>query len=216
VASLAGRGRGQKEAQLKLAANIPPELADRELSKITAEDLSAWQRGMITRPQRDRTGALRDVDMDDPEIVRKRKSTANRVFNSLRAALNLAYKHGKVSTDHAWRRVKAYRDADSARVQYLTVAQAQRLINACDGNFRDLVHAALLTGCRYEEQTRLKVEDFNPDSHTLQIRMSKSGKSRHVVLTDEARRSSPVYARAVRAARKSSAGIGYGTDRRAA
>ena len=163
VASLAGRGRGQKEAHLKLAANIPPELADKELSKITAEDLSAWQRGMITRPQRDRTGALRDVDMDDPEIVRKRKSTANRVFNTLRAALNLAYKHGKVSSDHAWRRVKAYRDANSARVQYLTVAQAQRLINACDGNFRDLVHAALLTGCRYEELTRLKVEDFNPD-----------------------------------------------------
>ena len=185
VASLAGRGRGQKEAELKLAANIPPELANKELSKITAEDLSAWLRGMITRPQRDRTGALREMDMDDPEIVRKRKSTANRVFNTLRAALNLAYKHGKVPADHAWRRVKAYRDANSARVQYLTVAQAQRLINACDGNFRDLVHAALLTGCRYEELTRLKVEDFNPDFATLQIRMSKSGKSRHVVLTDE-------------------------------
>jgi integrase len=185
VASLAGRGRGQKEAELKLAANVPPELANRELAKITAEDLSAWMRGMIARPQRDRTGALRDIDMDDPEIVRKRKSTANRVFNTLRAALNLSYKHGKVPTDHAWRRVKAYRDADSARVQYLTVAQAQRLINACDGNFRDLVQAALLTGCRYEELTRLKVEDFNPDSATIQIRMSKSGKSRHVVLTNE-------------------------------
>ena len=29
------------------------------------------------------------------------------------------------------------------------------------------------------------MEDFNPDSATLQIRLSKSGKSRHVVLTDE-------------------------------
>jgi len=32
---------------------------------------------------------------------------------------------------------------------------------------------------------RLEVADFNPDSGTLAIRQSKSGKARHVVLTDE-------------------------------
>jgi integrase len=29
------------------------------------------------------------------------------------------------------------------------------------------------------------VEDYNPDSGTLQIRLSKSGESRHVILTDD-------------------------------
>lgn len=47
------------------------------------------------------------------------------------------------------------------------------------------MQAALQTGCRYSELTRLQVADFNSDSGTLAIRQSKSGKARHVVLTDE-------------------------------
>jgi integrase len=45
--------------------------------------------------------------------------------------------------------------------------------------------AALQTGARYSELARLAVSDFNPDVGTLQIRQSKSGKPRHIVLTDE-------------------------------
>jgi integrase len=47
-----------------------------------------------------------------------------------------------------------------------------------------MVQAALLTGCRYSELARLKCANFNSDSGTLAIRLSK-GKIRHVVLTDE-------------------------------
>ena len=50
-----------------------------------------------------------------------------------------------------------------------------------------MVQAALLTGCRYGEITALKVTDYNADAGTLHIRISKSGKPRHVVLTDEGR-----------------------------
>jgi len=38
---------------------------------------------------------------------------------------------------------------------------------------------------RYSELARLEVQDFNPDAGTLTVRRSKSGKSRHVMLTDE-------------------------------
>jgi integrase len=65
------------------------------------------------------------------------------------------------------------------------VAEAKRLINAADPEFRPMVEAALQTGCRYGELCRLVVGDFNPDSGTLAIRQSKTGKPRHVVLTDE-------------------------------
>ena len=47
-----------------------------------------------------------------------------------------------------------------------------------------MVQAALLTGCRYSELARLRCDDFNADSGTLAIRLSK-GKIRHVVLTEE-------------------------------
>jgi integrase len=73
--------------------------------------------------------------------------------------------------------------SNSARVRYLTVGEAERLINACDPEFRSLVRAGLETGCRYGELIRLEVCDFNPDASTLAIRQSKSGKPRHVVLT---------------------------------
>ena len=67
------------------------------------------------------------------------------------------------------------------------MAEAKRLINASEPDFRKLVHAALQTGARYGELVRLTVSDFNPDVGTLHIRRSKSGKARHIVLTDEGR-----------------------------
>jgi integrase len=72
-----------------------------------------------------------------------------------------------------------------ARVRYLTITEAQRLLNACDADFRALVRAALETGCRYGELIRLEIQDFNPDASTVAIRKSKSGKPRHVVLTED-------------------------------
>jgi integrase len=47
------------------------------------------------------------------------------------------------------------------------------------------VKAALVTGCRYGELTAFTVEDLNPDAGAIRIRTSKSGKPRHVYLTDE-------------------------------
>src|SRR5262249_47787107 len=92
---------------------------------------------------------------------------------------------GKIDSDLAWRRVKPFAKVDSTRVRTLTIAESQRLLNACDPTFRKLVRAALETGARYQELARLQCHDFNPDAATLAIRQSKSGKPRHIVLTDE-------------------------------
>jgi len=90
-----------------------------------------------------------------------------------------------VASDDAWRRVRPFRAVDTARVRYLTEAECVRLVNACEPSFRNLVHGALLTGCRYSELTTMRAADFNPDAGTLTVRDSKAGKPRHVVLTDE-------------------------------
>jgi integrase len=47
------------------------------------------------------------------------------------------------------------------------------------------VQAALYTGARYSELARLQAQDFNLDAGTIAIRKSKTGKARHVILTDE-------------------------------
>ena len=105
----------------------------------------------------------------------------------LKAALNRAYNAGRVASDSAWRRVKPFKQVDEPIVRYVSQDEARRLVNACEQDFRALVQAALLTGCRYSELVNLSCADFNRDSDTLTLRQTKSGRSRHVVLTEEGR-----------------------------
>jgi integrase len=119
------------------------------------------------------------------EVRRRRRASANRVISILKAALNAAWREHKIPTDQAWRALEPFEQADAARIRYLTVEEAQRLINASAGAFRKLVHAALLTGCRFSELAASQAADFNGATGTLHVRVSKSGKGRHVVLTDE-------------------------------
>ena len=126
----------------------------------------------------------RNIDFSDPEAARKRKVTANRSMAILKSALNLAFRDGKVASDTEWRRVQMFENVERARTRYLSFAEAERVLNACDPDFRLLVRAALETGARYGELIRLHCSDFNPDAGTLYIAESKSGKERHIILTD--------------------------------
>src|SRR5262249_10059389 len=150
-----------------------------------------WHEKIAKTPARLRTkpGAAqkyREAD-DSPEGVRRRRSTANRVLTILKAALNHAYREGKCARDVSWSTVRAVREVDAARLRYLADDEARRLTNACPTDFRSLVTGALLTGCRYGELAAMTVADFNPDAGTLWIPVSKTRKSRHVVLTQEGR-----------------------------
>jgi len=177
------------EVRKRLAAYVPPDLAATDVAKLTKQKLAAWHRGIAKQPPRVRTknGAMqryRTVDMGDAEVIRRRRDSANRILGMLMAALNLAVKEGKVP-EGPWRFVEPFENVARSRPRYLTVAECQRLLNACGTEFRKVVHALLLTGARYQEIAHLRVEDFNPDAGTLDIRQSKTGKARHVHLTEE-------------------------------
>jgi integrase len=112
-------------------------------------------------------------------------------MTTLKAALNLSWRDGKVASDTAWRRVQPFEGVDAARVGYLSVAEAKRLINAAGPDFRRMVKAALQTGGRWSQLAQLAVSDFQIDTKgngTIQMRTRKGrGKEivYHVVLTDE-------------------------------
>lgn len=64
------------------------------------------------------------------ERSRRRKSTLNRVINTLKACLNHAASSGKPANADAWAQLKKFRSTDSVRSCWLTVDEAQRLQNA--------------------------------------------------------------------------------------
>jgi integrase len=74
---------------------------------------------------------------------------------------------------------------DSARLRWLSVDESKRLLNACAPDFRKLVQAGLLTGCREGELLAVRARDFDAESETLLIADGKSGKPRRVPLTSE-------------------------------
>ncbi len=189
---LQGHRKTGGDARYRVDTHIAPKLGDIQCNRLTTAEIQKWLRDLAASRARLRSKKdakkpnLRELDKDDHDAIRQRRSSANRTLTVLKAALNRAWREGKIPSDEAWRRVEPFEEADAARVRYLTVAEAKRLLNASDPDFRRMTQAALVTGARYGELTALRVADFNPDSGTIHVRTSKSGKGRHIVLNDEA------------------------------
>lgn len=177
-----------RDARYRDRAFVRSKLGEVEVAALTADKLRRWRDDLVKasprlRTKKGQTQKHRIITGEDAK--RARRSSTNRTWSILRAALNHAFHHGETATDLAWRKVTPFKNVDAARPRYLTIAEAKRLTNASEPNFRLLVQAALQTGARYSELARLLVSDFNPDVGTIAIRQGKSHKPRHIVLTDE-------------------------------
>jgi integrase len=177
------------DVRKRMEAHALPQLGKIEVASLTADKLRKWHAGLARKPPRLRSKPGKEQKYrplaDDEDFLRRRRASANRCLAQLKAALNLAWREGKIPSDKEWRKVRPFEGADAARIRYLTVAECKRLLRGCEPAFAKLVRAALETGARYGELIRLRVDDFNRDTGTVAIRISKTGKPRHVVLTDE-------------------------------
>lgn len=178
-----------EDAEQRAAKHILPALGQIKVTDLTTVRLNNWrdalaETGALARTKKGEKQAHRKAPATAEER-RARRATANRTINILKGALNKAFNDGLVNEDVEWRRFKPFDKVNAARPGCLTIAEAQRLINAADPatGFRDLVHAALQTGARYGELCALRVRDFHRGK--LAIHQSKSGKPRDIVLSDE-------------------------------
>jgi integrase len=178
-----------KDATWRINAFIRPTLGKCKVAGLDVEHLRRWRTNLAKAAPRLRTKADEQQKHRDDADERARKSTANRILTTLKAVLNHAFDEEKVASNKAWgRRVKPFENADAARVRYLTIAEAKRLVNACDPEFRPLVQAALHSGARYGQVAALTVRDFNPDVGSIDFRSRKGRgkeKSYSCVLSDE-------------------------------
>ncbi len=168
---------------------ILPEFGHIRIDKLSTHHIREWMEKLATTPPRKRVAKNKEqkyhiMDVSE-ETLRKRKATANRYLNMLKAILNKAYYDGKVPSDDAWRRIKPYKKVDSPRVGYFELDEIERLANACPDDLRSLVCGALYTGCRYMELTKMMARDYNAEVGQVYVKPSKSGKPRHVTLTEE-------------------------------
>jgi integrase len=184
-------GKALRTTEISADAFIRPELGETPIGELTAKTIRAWHAQLAEAAPRLRTRKtagvqkVREVDIGDLEAARRRRATANRVLTVLKAALNHAFREGKIGSDEAWRRVRPFREANAAKVRYLDFDEVQRLVSAADPAFRPLVQAAVLTGCLYGEITAFRVTDFDCAAGTVTVSRAKSGKPRHVVLTED-------------------------------
>ena len=116
------------DARYRAEAHILPELGTLELAKLTTDRLRKWFYALAATPARLRTkkGQTQKFKLSEATAAAKRprQATANRTLNVLKAALNHAWKEGKVASDLAWRRLTRFRNVDVARIRYLTVNEA--------------------------------------------------------------------------------------------
>ena len=171
-------------------AGQPHDISVSEGAALPAAKIRGFHRKVAETPARLRTRRGEPQQYrnapDTQDKQRGRRATANKILTTLKAALNKAYGDDKILSDAAWRKVRPFKGVDAARVRYLKDDEAARLVNACELEFRPMIQAALLTGGRYGELCCATVNDLDLDAKTLFIVASKSERSRHVVLSDEA------------------------------
>lgn len=141
-------------------------IASMVLGKVRARHIKEWRDGLID-------GGLS-------------KAATNRTLAPLKAALHLAVKDGLASADLLFEctKVPPIRDAGTRRDLYLDKEQRTALLAACAGPVRDLVEAAMLTGCRAGELTSATRGAYDGRTKTLRV-TGKTG-TRNVPLAPKA------------------------------
>lgn len=151
------------------------KLASIELSKLNPAHLAKWRTGL--RDKVTISGANRGNRRSD--------SSLNRDMTCLRAALNLAYAEGLVTSDFAWRsKLLPIKNADKRRDVYLDAAQRRKMISHAADDVADLLRGLCLVPLRPGALAALTTASYDKRLKTLTIGKDKAGKDRKITLPD--------------------------------
>lgn len=164
-------------------AHVIPHLGTIPADRLTRKRIEAWMLE-VSKSGRRRRGKERAAPKT-PEEIRARRSTANRIWTDLRAALNHAVEEKLVENDLGWAGVRAFQKTEVARIHFLSAEEQVRLVNSCaDLDFRRLVQAGLFTGAREGELATVQARHFDAENGALYVVDGKTG-PRWITLTEE-------------------------------
>lgn len=165
--------------------HLVPRLAFIPIEKFNAKHFHDLAVSVIeTPPKRGRGEPDPRVTIEalSDEQLRKRKKSFNALVSILRGAFELAWERCDLDSDRPLRCLRRLPNLDRPRVVFLSRSECRRLIAASDEDLAQLIRAALLTGCRITELTKMRVADFLEDKHAVFIAHPKGRRTRYVFL----------------------------------
>lgn len=173
------------DAEQRLQKHVIEKLGARPVSELSLTELKRWRDALVTSP---RGATRRRVPKGKKEPLSR--ATANRILANFKAALNRVFEDDKrgIRSDKAWRALKTFKDAASARQDHFEAADVQKLIDEAakvEPPFADLLAAGFLTGARYGELIACDVRHFDTPRGVLTIPKGKTG-ARPVTLMADA------------------------------
>ncbi|MBV0912519.1 tyrosine-type recombinase/integrase [Anianabacter salinae] len=162
-------------------ANLPlEEFSARHLRDLAQQVLETAPRfGFMERRQR--VG----IDTLTADELRRRKRTFNSLVTILKMAFRHAWDNAALQSERPWRCLKRIPVNHSPRTIFLDRDECRRLLEACTPALKDLVLAALYSGCRIGELGSLIVDDVGRQGFGLRIGAFKRSPARFVFLPDE-------------------------------
>lgn len=166
----------------------------RKVADVTHVHVKEWHRQLARTPKRVRTrmGEPRRyflASANDPEQIRRRKSTANRLLSYFKAAMNHAWREGKVASDDGWRRVKPFAGVEEAKPHFFDEEQLPRFLAAArawpaDKKFYELIRGGLLCGARWGGLADMRVGAYSSATRKVSV-IEKGRRQRFIPLSDE-------------------------------
>lgn len=169
------RAANDAEARFRNYVLNHKKLAATELTKLTPAQLETWRKALKDLPTRSggRRGELRS------------ESTLNRDMTCFRAALNLAFLDGLVTSDFAWRsKLRPVKNADQRRELYLDRSQRLSFIESAPPDLAAFLRGLCQLPLRPGALAQLRVGDFDKCLQVLKIGQDKAGKDRRIKLPD--------------------------------
>jgi len=169
------RAAADAEARFKNYVLNNAKLAALEISKLTPSHLEAWRNQLREMPTR--SGGHRGERRSD--------STLNRDMTCFRAALNLAYADGLVTSDFAWRRkLIPVKNADRRRELYLKRAERRKFVAKAPPDLGQFLRGLALVPLRPGALAALRVGDYDPHLKVLRVGKDKNGQERKIKLPE--------------------------------
>lgn len=151
------------------------KLADTLLARLTPAQMATWREALIARPTT--SGGNRGQRRSD--------STLNRDMTPFRAALNLAFEDGLVTTDFAWRtKLKPIKGADKSRDLYLDRAQRQTFLRKAPDDLAAFIRGMCQVPLRPGAVAALNAGGWDRRLKVLKLGKDKSGRDRRIKMPD--------------------------------